>query len=160
MSLPKKLSASDELSKHLSENTRLEHLRLSRAIALGGAGASLAILVQLLQVSVETFFLKATVLAVSLSLPTWVTLAMIYELYIIVDTVGEQHMRDKWVQRATRVLLFIAALSLFVSVVGIFLHLMPESAWLFLVASAICYLLATIIWILLARFFVHSRNAR
>jgi hypothetical protein len=153
-----KKTPSDELSKHLSENTNEEHLKLARAYALGGAAASLAILVQLLQLGVESFFLKITVLAISFSLPLWIAISAIYEVWIVAGAPGIQQYRAKFVNRILGFLTVLAATSLLVGVAAIIFFLLPFAFWLFLVTSAFCFLLVLILMVLLARNIAYSRK--
>jgi hypothetical protein len=144
-------SSSDELSKHLSENANEEHLKLYRAFALGGAAASLAILVQLLQVGAQSYFVKLTVLAISCSLPLWITISAIYELCIASGAPGIQQCRASFFSVTLGFLTIVASISLFIGVAGILFFLLPDAAWLFFAVSAFCLLLAMILKHLLAR---------
>jgi hypothetical protein len=151
-------TSSDELSKHLSENINEEHFKLSRAYALGGAAASLAILVQLLQVGVESLSLKITVLAISFSLPLWIAISAIYELWIVAGAPGIQQYRAQSFNRMIGFLTVVAATSLLVGVAAIIFFLLPFAFWLFLVAGAFCFLLVLILMALLARNIAQKRK--
>lgn len=104
---------------------------LMRNVGYGGAAASLIILLGLIPVGAKSLFLQVSILSISASLPLWLLLGGIYELYIFLGKESYSHLRKKSTCVFLGAIMITAGLSLFVSIGGIVWFLMPEAVYVF-----------------------------
>ena len=111
-------------------------LQLMRNVSLGGAGASLAIILLLCQIGISDDALYLSAVSVAFGLPCWMAIAQMYEQYIFYGRRSYKHIRsDKSINMVGALVVF-ATLSLGASIAGLLWHLKPFALLAFCVGLA------------------------
>lgn len=128
----------ERFNNRLHRYASIERLMLMRNLGYGGAAASLVILLGLIQVGAKSLFLQVSILSISASLPLWLLIGGIYELYIFLGKESYSHLRKKSTYVFFGAITLAAGLSMFVSIGGIIWFLMPEAAYVFGAVALVC----------------------
>jgi hypothetical protein len=123
------------LEKVMLESQTIERFELQRNVSLGGAAVTSAILVALTQVA-----LKLTTIAASVSLPFWVALGLLYELYIHLGPRSYAHYSTKFPQALAKFLAWPSLIGLLVAMGGVVWFLLPSAIIGFVLAIIVAIL--------------------
>lgn len=107
------------------ESQTSERFELQRNVSLGGAAVASAILVALTQVGTKELALKLTTIAASVSLPFWVALGLLFELYIHLGPRSYAHYSTKFPQALAKFIAWPALIGLLVAMGGVVWFLLP-----------------------------------
>jgi hypothetical protein len=154
-----KLSLEHELAARID----VDKLMMNRNLALGGAAASLIILLSVYQTGLriapvwpgmaewlygpqpryyELYGGYFALYGAAIAMPFWLAISVVYELYIVMGDDSFAHMRRKPATAFLAILLCIAFFAQLASVSGLFMHLLTDALWWFLGASAAASILA------------------
>lgn len=123
-------SKSQFLTKRMQQYATAEHPLLLRNLAFGGGAACLAILLGLIQLHVDfqKTPLSFTVIALAVGMPMSILLGSIYENYVLLGQQSYPHRLTPFANRFIGLVGSFVAISIFISVLGIFCSLaLPSS---------------------------------
>ena len=129
---------SDLLGQRLSESK----IHLYRNLYLGGAAASLAIIMQLVSLPRLDSSLQLSLLLCSISLPAFIGLAAIHEFYVLLGRKSYHHRRTPRAQFLIFVLFALSGASLQIAVAALIHHMSVAAAFLYLAAALLATLVA------------------
>lgn len=122
-----------------------------RNLGYGGAAACLVILFGLTQVSMKELCIKVSLISVSIALPLWLLLGIIYEYYIFLGKESYPHLRTKLTRRFVLTTASIAGVGIVLGIGGVIYFLMPEAAYIFVGVGFIAVVLGWVFQTLLMR---------
>jgi hypothetical protein len=128
-------------------------LILVRNLGIGGAAASIAILLQLLVVGITDDALLLSVKACCVSLPMWLCIAAFYDTFISLGPESYAHVRKPSTYYYIAIVGIVASCSLIVAVGAVIFHLSESAFYILLYTSALAGLLFILFHAILAAWF-------
>jgi hypothetical protein len=130
-------SAKDQIKARLASSITDERTILVRNTFLAGSALATAILVALTQVGAKEIALKVTVVACSITAPTWLCLAACLEAYLHLGDDLEGQLLMLRTSKVYVLLQVVGGIALYVALCGVVSFLLPWALYVFIAASAI-----------------------
>jgi hypothetical protein len=102
-----------------------EKFELQRNLSFGGAALTAGTLVALTQVGTKAIALQIATVAASTSLPTWVALGFLYEMYLHLGPASYPHSATKLPLAISTALSWISSVGMLFTLGGIIWFLLP-----------------------------------
>jgi hypothetical protein len=109
-------SLSDRLNERMNRYPSESRISLVRNLAFGAAATALVVFSQLLQVGATTTSLEVSIVAASATMPLWIVVGSIYEMFILLGKDSYPYLRSERFRNSIGGVVFLAGLSLVIEI--------------------------------------------
>jgi hypothetical protein len=122
----------------------VDDIATTRATAFAGGGVSLALILLLAQIRVDTPYLQLSLSAAAVSMPLWVAAASCDQIWGLMKLTHADRRKNGWINKVLMINQTVAFVSLLIAIASLIYHLSPFSAKLFMWAGIAAVITVTL----------------